>query len=80
MPLHVLASLAATLLAVRGLARSHLRGAGFSAGPLAGAVGANGYSLACPEASTVFVAVWYTAGIGLTALVGTALGPRVLRW
>lgn len=75
-----LPALAAMLWAVRGLAPTHLRGAGFAAGLLAGAVGATGYSLACPETSAAFVAVWYTAGIGLTALVGTALGPRVLRW
>jgi hypothetical protein len=75
-----LPALAATLWAVRGLAPTHLRGAGFAAGLLAGAVGATGYSLACPEASAAFVAVWYTAGIGLTALVGAAVGPRVLRW
>jgi len=69
-----------TLWAVRGLAPTQLRKAGFSAGLLAGAIGAAGYSLACPEASAAFVAIWYTLGIGLTAVLGAALGPRVLRW
>lgn len=75
-----LPALAATLWAVRGLAPTRLRAAGFAAGLLAGSVGAFGYSLACPEASPAFVAVWYTLGIGFTGGVGAALGSRVLRW
>jgi hypothetical protein len=73
-------ALAASLWAVRGLAPTRPRWAGFAAGLLAGSVGAFGYSLACPEASPAFVAVWYTLGIGLTGCLGALLGPRVLRW
>jgi hypothetical protein len=54
--------------------------AGFSGGLLAGAIGAAGYSLACPESSAAFVAIWYTLGILLTGVVGAAIGDRVLRW
>lgn len=83
-PLSVLAlslpALAASLWAVRGLAPTRPRAAGFAAGLLAGAVGAFGYSLSCPEASPAFVAVWYTLGIACTGAIGAALGPRVLRW
>lgn len=75
-----LPSLAGILWAVRGLAPTQPKRAGFACGLLAGAIGAAGYSLACPESSATFVAIWYTLGIGLTALVGRALGPRVLRW
>jgi len=75
-----LPALGAIFWAVRGLAPTRLRKAGFSAGLLAGAIGAAGYALACPEASAAFVAIWYTLGIGLTAALGAALGPRVLRW
>lgn len=75
-----LPALAASLWAVRGLAPTRPRAAGFAAGLLAGSVGAFGYSLSCPEASPAFVAAWYTLGIVLTAAVGAALGPRVLRW
>jgi hypothetical protein len=75
-----LPALAASLWAVRGLAPTRPRAAGFAAGLLAGSVGAFGYSLSCPEASPAFVAVWYTLGIGLTGALGAALGPRVLRW
>ncbi len=75
-----LPALAAALWAVRGMAPTRPRAAGFAAGLLAGSVGAFGYSLSCPEASPAFVAVWYTLGINLTGAVGAALGPRVLRW
>jgi len=73
-------ALAGALWAVRGLAPTRLRPAGFAAGLLAGAVGAGGYAVACPEASMTFVAVWYTLGIGLTGCLGALLGPRVLAW
>jgi hypothetical protein len=66
--------------ALRGLAPTQLRLAGFSAGVLAGSLGAFGYSFACPEASVAFVAVWYTLGILLSGLIGAALGPMLLDW
>ncbi|MCW5657667.1 MAG: DUF1109 domain-containing protein [Burkholderiaceae bacterium] len=75
-----LPALVATLWAVRGLAPTRPRQAGFAAGLLAGAVGAGGYALACPESSPAFVALWYTLGILLTGGLGATLGPRVLRW
>lgn len=75
-----LPALAASLWAVRGLAPTRLRAAGFAAGLLAGSVGAFGYALSCPEASAAFVAVWYSLGILLTGGLGVALGPHVLRW
>jgi hypothetical protein len=75
-----LPALVAALWAVRGLAPTRPRAAGFAAGLMAGSVGAFGYALSCPEASPAFVAVWYTLGIALTGAVGAVLGPRVLRW
>jgi hypothetical protein len=75
-----LPALAGTLWAVRGLAPTRARAAGLAAGLLAGAVGAFGYALSCPEVSLAFVAVWYSLGIALTGALGAALGPRVLRW
>lgn len=75
-----LPALAGTLWAVRGLAPTRPRVAGLAAGLLAGAVGALGYALSCPEVSITFVAVWYSLGIALTGALGAALGPRVLRW
>ena len=75
-----LPALAGSLWAVRGLAPTRPRTAGFAAGLLAGSVGAFGYALSCPEASPAFVAVWHTLGIAFTGAVGAALGPRLLRW
>ena len=75
-----LPALAAALWALRGLAPTRLRTAGFASGVLAGSVGAFGYALSCAEASMSFVAVWYSLGILLTGALGAALGPRVLRW
>jgi hypothetical protein len=75
-----LPALAAAFWALRGLAPTRLRAAGFAAGLLAGALGALGYALVCPETSPAFVAVWYTLGIVLTAGLGALVGPRLLRW
>jgi len=83
-PFNVLAlslpGLGAALWAMRGLAPTRLRAAGAAAGLVAGSAGAFGYAFSCTEYAPSFVAVWYTLGIGLTALVGAVLGPRVLRW
>ena len=75
-----LPALIAGFWAVRGLAPTRLRAAGFACGLVAGAVGATGYALSCPESSVVFVAVWYSLGMAITAVLGAVLGPRFLRW
>jgi len=67
-------------VAARQLAVTDARSTGFALGLIAGAVGALGYSFACPEISLAFVAIWYTAGILLSGFVGRALGPRLLSW
>jgi hypothetical protein len=66
--------------ALRGLAPTRLRLTGAAAGLAAGGIGAAVYALHCPEAAAPFVAVWYTLGVGLAALGGALLGPRLLRW
>jgi len=75
-----LPALAGTLWALRGLAPTRPRLAGFAAGVLAGAVGALSYAVTCDELSPSFVALWYSAGIGLCAGLGALVGPRLLRW
>lgn len=75
-----LPALAGALWALRGLAPTRLRAAGFAAGLLAGAVGAAGYALSCDETAPAFIAVWYSLGIAATGLLGALIGPRVLRW
>ena len=75
-----LPSLVGLLWALRGLAPTQPRAAGFAAGLMAGAVGAGAYALACTELAISFVAAWYTLGILLSGALGALLGPRVLRW
>jgi hypothetical protein len=75
-----LPALVAALWALRGLAPTRPRRAGLAAGLFAGALGAAGYALGCREESTVFVALWYSAGIAASGLIGALIGPRVLRW
>jgi hypothetical protein len=83
-PWHVAAlsipAFAAALWAMRGLAPTRPRLAGFAAGLLAGSLGATGYALHCPELSPLFVLVWYSLGILVPAVAGAALGPRLFRW
>lgn len=71
---------AVTMWSVRRLAPTRLRSAGAAAGLLAGATGALVYSFHCPVASAPFVAVWYLLGMLAPALLGSVLGPRLLRW
>jgi hypothetical protein len=66
--------------AVRGLAPTRLRRAGAACGFTAGAIGALGYTLHCPELAPPFIGVWYLLGMVISAGVGALLGPRVLRW
>jgi hypothetical protein len=54
--------------------------AGLAAGLLAGGFGATVYAFYCGETSMMFMAVWYSLGIALTALLGAVLGRFVLRW
>lgn len=75
-----LPALAVTLWALRGLGPIKLKQAGMAAGLYAGALGALGYAIACPEPSILFVAIWYSLGVLLTGMVGRQLGPRFLRW
>lgn len=68
------------LWSFRKFAPTHLRGAGAAAGLAAGASAASLYCIHCPEVSAAFVLTWYSLGIGLAALVGALVGPRLLRW
>ena len=66
--------------ALRRLAPTRLTEAGASAGLLAGSAAATIYAFHCPESTPTFIAIWYTAGILLPALLGAALGRWLLRW
>ncbi len=66
--------------AMRGLAPTRLSETGFVIGLAAGGAGAFAYAWHCNETGAPFLAVWYTLGIAVAALVGWILGPRLLRW
>lgn len=68
------------LWSYRRFAPTRLRAAGATAGLTAGAWAAALYCLHCPEVSAMFVLTWYSLGIGLAALLGALIGPRMLRW
>lgn len=68
------------IFAFRRFAPTQLRLAGFLAGLVSGGLSAFAYGLHCPETSAVFVAIWYSVGMAIPAIVGALIGPRVLRW
>ncbi|WP_199262749.1 NrsF family protein, partial [Paracoccus binzhouensis] len=72
--------LAGLLAVLRRLAPTRPLAAGAAAGLLGGAAGTMVYALHCPETGLPFVALWYTAGILLTTLLGAGLGKFCLRW
>ena len=66
--------------AVKGLAPTQPRLAGFAAGLSAGATAALVYCLHCPEIGAPFVAFWYLLGMLIPAVAGAWLGSSLLRW
>jgi hypothetical protein len=71
---------AATILVLRTLAPTNLTLAGLAAGLLAGGAGAWIYSFHCGENGLPFLAIWYTLGIAVVAVIGAASGRYLLRW
>jgi hypothetical protein len=65
---------------LRKLAPTRLTQAGAAAGLLAGSAAATIYAFHCTESTATFIAIWYTAGIALTTVMGAALGRFLLRW
>lgn len=79
-PLLSLPVLAAALLTLRHGAPTRPALAGAVAGLLAGGIGAALYAAHCVDDSPLFVAAWYSAGIGLVTAAGAFAGSRLLRW
>ena len=72
--------LAVLLTAMRRFAPASPTLAGLAAGLMAGGFGAAAYAFYCGETSMMFMAVWYSLGIALTALLGAVIGRFALRW
>ena len=72
--------LAVLTLVVRRGAPTELTQAGWALGLAAGGMSATIYALGCPEASPVFLIVWYALGIALAGAAGALGGRYLLRW
>ncbi len=70
----------AVFWSMRQMAPTRLRLAGAASGFAAGAVGALAYSLHCPELAAPFIGLWYVLGMLIPTIIGTLLGPYLLRW
>jgi hypothetical protein len=79
-PLLSLPLLVAALFGLRHGAPTRPVLAGAVAGLLAGGIGAALYAAHCVDDSPLFVAAWYSAGIGLVTAAGAMAGGRFLRW
>ena len=66
--------------AMKGLAPTRPRLAGFAAGLLSGAIAALVYCLHCTEMEAPFIGFWYVLGMLIPAAVGASLGRVLLRW
>ncbi len=54
--------------------------AGAAAGLLTAGLAATLYGLHCPEHTAAFVAIWYTLGMAVSAIVGAFIGRFAFRW
>jgi hypothetical protein len=72
--------LAIMLVVMRRLAPTNPTLAGLAAGLASGGAGASVYALHCGENGLLFLALWYSLGVGLVALSGALLGRTLLRW
>jgi hypothetical protein len=72
--------LAGALWALRAGAPAHPRRSGAFAGMIAGGVTAALYLLHCPGDSLLYALAWHVPALLAVIGLGTALGPRLLRW
>jgi hypothetical protein len=79
-PLFAIVPFVVLIWTMRRGAPTDLTRAGAIAGLVAGALGAAAYALFCPDDSLPFIAVWYSAPILFTTVVGALLGRPLLRW
>jgi len=72
--------MAAVIYALRQGAPTRLKLGGGIAGIVAGGIGAAAYAFNCTSDTIPFIAIWYSAAIVICAVIGSQLGPRLLRW
>ena len=54
--------------------------AGWLTGVAAGGLGAFAYGLHCPFNDVVYIGLWYSLAVGLCAVLGRVVVPRLIRW
>jgi hypothetical protein len=54
--------------------------AGWLTGIASGGLGAFAYGLHCPFNDVVYIGLWYSAAVGVCALAGRLIVPRLIRW
>jgi hypothetical protein len=79
-PLLAIPPFMALVCALRLGAPTDLSSAGEIAGLVAAGLGATACALPCVDYWIPAVAIWYGVPIGICALLGAKLGPRLLRW
>jgi hypothetical protein len=54
--------------------------AGWLTGIASGGLGAFAYGLHCPFNDVVYIGLWYSLAVGICAVVGRLVVPRLIRW
>jgi hypothetical protein len=54
--------------------------AGWLTGVASGALGAFAYNFHCPFNSLIYIGFWYTLAVGICAVIGRLVVPRLIRW
>jgi hypothetical protein len=54
--------------------------AGWLTGLAAGGLGAFAYGFHCPFNGIVYIGLWYSLAVGITAVAGRLVVPRLIRW
>lgn len=54
--------------------------AGWLVGIASGGLGAFAYNIHCPFDSIVYIGMWYTLAVGICALAGRLIVPRLISW
>lgn len=74
------ATAAPMILHLRRGAPSSLTRAGWLVGLASGGLGAFAYNIHCPFNNVVYIGIWYTLAVGICAVVGRLVVPRLIRW
>ncbi len=61
-------------------APTSLARAGWLTGVASGGLGAFAYGFHCPYNSIVYIGIWYTLAVGICAVAGRLIVPRLIHW